>query len=132
MPFTDAERAYLGSQMLGRLATVGPDGVPQNNPVGYRLDPAAGTIEIGGYRMGATRKFHNVETNGNVAFVVDEIVSTQPWHVRGVEVRGHAEAVRDQPPLMPGFTGDRIRIHPRRILSWGLDSQSQGVQGHDA
>ena len=47
MPFTDAERAYLGSQMLGRLATIGPDGVPQNNPVGYRLDPATGTIEIG-------------------------------------------------------------------------------------
>jgi len=132
MPFTEAERAYLTTQPLGRLATIGPDGVPQNSPVGYRLDAGTGTIEIGGYRMGATRKFHNVETNGNVAFVVDEIVSLRPWQVRGVEIRGHAEALRDQPPLIPGFTGERIRIHPRRILSWGLDGQTQGVHAHNA
>lgn len=39
--------AYLGTQRLGRLATVDPAGAPQNNPVGFRdkvigfgLDPA--------------------------------------------------------------------------------------------
>jgi len=31
-PFTDAELAYPASQRLGRLATVAPDGAPQNNP----------------------------------------------------------------------------------------------------
>ena len=44
-----------------------------------------------------------------------------PWHVRGVEVRGHAEALEGQPPPRPGFTGEIIRIHPRTIFSWGLD-----------
>jgi pyridoxamine 5'-phosphate oxidase family protein len=32
MSFTDAERNYLAGQMLGRFATVGPDGTPQVRP----------------------------------------------------------------------------------------------------
>lgn len=33
--FSEAERAYLKSQRLGRLATVDPQGQPQANPVGF-------------------------------------------------------------------------------------------------
>lgn len=35
--FSDQELAYLGSQALCRLATVGPDGQPDVVPVGFEL-----------------------------------------------------------------------------------------------
>jgi pyridoxamine 5'-phosphate oxidase family protein len=127
-PFTEAELGYLATQMLGRLATVAPDGTMQNNPVSFRYNPATGTIDIGGHQMGASRKFHNVETNEQVAFVVDDVVSLDPWRVRGVEIRGRAEALRDEPPPRSGFSAEIIRIHPRRILSWGLDAALPGLQ----
>ena len=41
MKFTDTQLAYLATQRLGRLATVDPQGAPQNNPVGAFLDAAA-------------------------------------------------------------------------------------------
>jgi pyridoxamine 5'-phosphate oxidase family protein len=127
-PFTEAEREYLATQILGRLATVAPDGTVQNNPVSFRYNPATGTIDVGGHGMGASRKFHNVETNDRVAFVVDDIASFDPWRVRGVEIRGKAEALRDQSPMRPGFSAEIIRIRPRRILSWGIDPAQPGMQ----
>ena len=121
MALTDLERAYLDSQRLGRLATLAPDGYPQNNPVGFRYNAELGTIDIGGHRLGDSRKFHNIQEYPKVSFVVDDIASVQPWHVRGVEIRGEAETVEGQQPWLPGFSGELIRIHPRRVRSWGLE-----------
>jgi pyridoxamine 5'-phosphate oxidase family protein len=125
MVFTDTELAYLRSQRLGRLATVGPNGGPQNNPVGFSVDAATGTIEIGGWNLGASRKFHNIETNPQVAFVVDDLESVDPWKVRGVQVRGTAEALTNQHVGVATMSGEVIRIHPRRIQSWGLGSDGK-------
>ncbi len=127
MLLTEAEREYLSSQILGRLATVAPDGMPQNNPVSFRYNPETDTIDIGGRRMGATRKFRNVEATGRAALVVDDIASVNPWRVRGIEFRGRAEALRDQPPLRPGFSPEIIRLHPQRILAWGLDGEAMSM-----
>ncbi len=52
--FSAAERAYLRTQRLGRLATVDPHGQPQANPVGF-FPQDDGTILIGGQAMGRTR-----------------------------------------------------------------------------
>jgi pyridoxamine 5'-phosphate oxidase family protein len=120
MVFTDGELAYLRSQRLGRLATLAPDGTLQNSPVGFSVDEEAGVINIGGRNLGATRKFRNVAANGQVAFVVDDIASVDPWIVRCLEVRGTAEALTDQIPLSPYMSPEVIRIHPRRIISWGM------------
>jgi pyridoxamine 5'-phosphate oxidase family protein len=114
--------AYLQSQRLGRLATVDRDGAPQNNPVGFRYNAELGTIDIGGLNMGASRKFRNLAGNPKVAFVVDDIASVQPWRVRCVEIRGHAEALRDQAGQLPGFSAEIIRVYPERIISFGLDA----------
>lgn len=131
-PFTPAEIAYLLSQRLGRLATVAPDGTLQNNPVGYKVDNVHGTIDIRGYNMGASRKFRNVAENPEIAFVVDDITSLDPWAVRGVEIRGTAEAVRGDAPAGAGMSPDIIRIHPRRVLTWGLDEAAPpGITGRD-
>ncbi|SRR6266540_3784691 len=122
MTFTEQELEYLAGQRLGRLATLAPDGYPQNNPVGFWVNRELGTIDIGGHGMGASRKFGNVRKHPRVSFVVDDILSVQPWRVRGVEIRGEAEALTDQEPPMPGFSRELIRIHPRRIRAWGIDA----------
>ena len=119
--FTKAELDYLAAQPLGRLATAGPGGMLQNNPVGFRVDAEAGTVEIGGWNMGASQKFRNVRANGQAAFVVDDLVSVQPWTVRGLEIRGRAEALTDAKPPQQFMTGEIIRIHPERIFSWGIE-----------
>ena len=124
--FTEAEIEYLKGQRLGRLATIGPDEGPQNNPVAFSAD--TGTIDIGGYNMGASRKFRNVRADGRVSFVVDDIASIKPWRVRGVEVRGRAEALTGQTPPIKGASHEIIRIYPRRIIAWGIDPAAEGMQ----
>jgi pyridoxamine 5'-phosphate oxidase family protein len=120
MVFTDGELAYLRSQRLGRLATLAADGTLQNNPVGFSVDEAAGVIDIGGRDLGNTRKFRNVAASGQVAFVVDDLASVDPWTPRCLEVRGTAEALTGQAPSNSYLSPEIIRIHPRRIISWGM------------
>jgi len=119
--FTEAERAYLASQRLGRLATVDPQGQPQANPVGF-FPQADGTILVGGYAMGTTKKWRNLRKNPKVALVVDDIVSLSPWQVRGIDIRGEAELLVGPHELGPHMSEEVIRIHPRRIHSWGLET----------
>ncbi|MGH3906002.1 MAG: PPOX class F420-dependent oxidoreductase [Pseudonocardiaceae bacterium] len=123
MSFTETELEYLATQRLGRLATVQPDGMPQVNPVGFHYNMDTMTIDIGGHNMAASRKFRNVAENGRVAFVVDDILSIQPWRVRCVEIRGHADALEPGPAAE--LDGAIIRIHPRRIISFGLGDPDQ-------
>ncbi|MFI8100163.1 PPOX class F420-dependent oxidoreductase [Streptomyces sp. NPDC086023] len=117
--FTEAEVAYLGSQPLGRLATVDPKGRPQANPVGFFLQDD-GTVLVGGMAMGTTRKWRNLTANPWLALVVDDLVSTRPWRVRGIEIRGEAELLTGPHELGPHFSQEVIRIHPARVHSWGL------------
>ena len=65
--------------------------------------------------MADSRKYRNVAHNGKAAFIVDDLVSVDPWRVRCLEIRGRAEALpahEDAAPL--------IRIHPERIISYGI------------
>jgi pyridoxamine 5'-phosphate oxidase family protein len=119
---TEEELAYLRTQRLARLATVDAHGAPQNSPVGFFVDEGNGTIVIGGRAMGATRKFRNVGRNPNVALVADDLASVSPWRVRGVEIRGRADALSDVDPPRSGMSREVIRITPEWIHSWGLDT----------
>jgi pyridoxamine 5'-phosphate oxidase family protein len=114
MVFTETEIAYLASQRLGRLATVQRNGTLQVSPVGFSFNPATSTIDISGYNLGKSQKFRNIADNGRAAFVVDDLASVQPWRVRCIEIRGMAQALTtDGGPL--------IRLHPQRIISFGID-----------
>ena len=111
--FTEVEVDYLvGGRQLGRLATVGRDGTPHVVPVAFIFNAVRDTIDIGGRELERTRKFLDVRRTGRVAIVVDDLASTDPWVPRGIEVRGRGEAI-----AMPTAL---IRIHPERIVSWGL------------
>lgn len=120
MSFTQIEINYLTSQRLGRLATVQPDGTLQVSPVGFHYNFELATIDISGYNMAASRKYRNVADSGRVAFVVDDIASVQPWRVRCLEIRGLGEAIDSPSDSATGMAGPIIRIHPRRIISFGL------------
>jgi pyridoxamine 5'-phosphate oxidase family protein len=120
--FTPGEISYLNEQRLGRLATVGPDGIPHVVPVAFRYNPEADTIDIGGRRMSRTKKYRDVARTGRAALVVDDV--RPPWRPRMVEIRGEAESLGEGgPTVMEGFSPEMIRIRPRRIVSWGLDGE---------
>jgi pyridoxamine 5'-phosphate oxidase family protein len=123
--FTDQERGYLQSGvLLGRLATVGPDGAPHVVPTSFRYNEIHDTIDIGGHDFATRKKYRDVLSNSKVAFVVDEIVSVSPWRVRGIEVRGEVEVLdTGGTELGPGFAPEMFRITPKRIVSWGLGEQ---------
>jgi pyridoxamine 5'-phosphate oxidase family protein len=125
---TETERAYLQSQPLGRLATVDANGAPQNNPVGVFVDDESGDLLIGGFAMGASRKFRNVQANPEVALVIDDLVSADPWTVRGVEIRGSATALADVDPPIAFMSREVIRVTPTWITTWGLDPNVEGRQ----
>ncbi|MET9468713.1 PPOX class F420-dependent oxidoreductase [Streptomyces sp. NPDC006544] len=118
--FSEPELTYLRAQHLGRLATVDAAGQPQANPVGF-FPQEDGTILVGGLSMGTTKKWRNLEGNPRLSLVVDDLVSTRPWKVRGVEIRGVATLEVGPHSLGPHFSPEVIRIHPHRVLSWGLD-----------
>jgi pyridoxamine 5'-phosphate oxidase family protein len=112
--FLASELAYLaGGRQLARLATVGADGTPHVVPVAFIYNAARDAIDVGGSELAHTKKFRDVARTGRVAIVIDDLASTDPWHPRGIEVRGRGEAIALPTPL--------IRIHPERIVSWGLE-----------
>ena len=115
--FTKAELEYLvGGRQLGRIATVGTDGTPHVVPVGFIYNAARDTIDVGGRELARSKKFRDVERSGRVAIVIDDLESIDPWRPRAVVVRGRGEAIALPTPL--------IRVHPERIISWGLGSAS--------
>jgi pyridoxamine 5'-phosphate oxidase family protein len=100
------------------------DGTPQASPVGFSFNAQLGTIDIAGYNMSKSQKYRNIAVNPKVAFVIDDIASTDPWRVRCLEIRGTAEQATA--PRTSGAAGDAldtaiIRITPRRIISFGID-----------
>jgi pyridoxamine 5'-phosphate oxidase family protein len=119
--FSDTELTFLRTaQLLGRLATVGPDGMPHVTPVGWSLGPDEETIQIGGRDFAATKKFRDVVRTGKAAIVIDDVLP--PWRPRAIEIRGNAEAVAAPEP--------HIVIHPTRVISWGLDEREGST--HDS
>jgi pyridoxamine 5'-phosphate oxidase family protein len=116
--FTARELEYLqsGRPRLARIATVGRDGTPHVVPTGWSYNTEHDTIDIGGIDLAATKKYRDAERTGTAAVVIDDVLP--PWQPRGVEVRGRAVIVREPEP--------RIRIHPTRIVSWGLESDTVG------
>jgi pyridoxamine 5'-phosphate oxidase family protein len=126
MTFKPHELEFMQKADLGRLATIQPNGTPQNSPVGFTYNDELGTIDILGYQMSKSQKYRNLAHNDKVAFVVDDITSHDPWRVRCLEIRGTAEQA--EVPAANGAAADQldtaiIRITPRRIISFGIDDQ---------
>jgi pyridoxamine 5'-phosphate oxidase family protein len=108
--FSEKEADFLLQTKLGRVATVSREGQPHAVPVAYHFD---GTyFYFGGYHLMASLKAKNIKANSKVAFVVDDVITTNPWRPRGIEIRGIAEILEeDGKPY--------VRITPVRKVTWG-------------
>ena len=124
--FTPPEIAYLTSQGLARLATVGPDGQPHVVPVTFAFNAEEDTIDVGGVDFGNTKKWRDARRNPRVTFLLDDVLP-DPRRARALEVRGRAEAHETGGgtihPRFPNFDDPFLRIRPTRIVSWGLAGQ---------
>lgn len=136
--FTDAEIEFLNSQRLGRLATVGADGMPHIVPVAVFYDPAAEALVIGANAqfgeeiMAASKKFRDAQRRPKVAVVLD---APSP---RILEVRGEAETHLDGGADVGKRLGAPfrfcqawIRIRPRRIVTVGVNDGAYGASARD-
>jgi len=118
MSFTAEEVAYIQSQRLVRVATVAADGQPDVVPTGFEFD---GThFFIGGFDTAGTRRTRNLqEGNHQVAFVIDDLASTDPWTPRFLRVYGTAELVdRESQPI--------LKITP--VTSWSFNLEGRSLE----
>lgn len=126
--FSPAELDFLDDHDLARLATTHPDGTLQVSPVGYRHNQATGTLDVAGMNLAGSRKFRNIAANGRVAIVIDDRPSLDPMRVRCLEIRGHGEALPGHFAADGHLDGALLRIHPRRIISFGIDDPDHGPE----
>lgn len=131
MTFTDAEQRFLTRQALGRLATVGRDGIPQVKPVGFTYNPSLGTIDIAGMNMAGSAKYRNIHANPQVAFVVDEVTAPTVEGARFLEIRGSAEPAFGPADPTGHLAAEIIRIRPRRVISFNVDPERPGFAARD-
>jgi pyridoxamine 5'-phosphate oxidase family protein len=119
---TEAQINFLAEHRLGRIATAGSDGKPHVVPTSFRFNAELGTVDVGGMHVATTKKYRDVQANPWAAIVVDDVVSTDPFTPRMLEIRGRAEAIPGGgDDLGPGFGGAFIRIHPTKINSFGVE-----------
>jgi len=114
--FTDAEVAYLGSQMMARLATSSASGQPDVAAVTFSLE--GDSVMTGGYDITKTVRYKNLLANPRAVIVIDDLISTDPWAPRGVKVRGSVA-------IEEGKGGLRLRITPQVIWSWGINEGAE-------
>jgi pyridoxamine 5'-phosphate oxidase family protein len=131
MAFTDDELAYLRSQPLARLATVGLDGQPDVVPVSFEHDGASFWIGGSGPSVLATRKMRNVAAGSrDVALVIDDLVSFDPFVARGIRIYGRA----DDPVERIGMVGPGyyVRVTPTVSWSWNMAGEPVGAEWYEA
>lgn len=136
--FTEAEIEFVSTQRLGRLATVGADGMPHVIPVAVFYDPREDALVIGANAdfgedaMVKSKKFRDAQQRPRVAVVVD-IPSP-----RVLEVRGDAETYLEGGAEVGARVGAPFRfgrayilIRPRRIVYMGLTNGEYESSGRN-
>src|SRR5699024_1973389 len=118
--FRDVELAYLteSKQQLARIATVGRNGLPHVVPTGFRYNPEAVAIDIGGQQLEHTKKYRDTANTGVAVLVIDAVLP--PWYPRGSEFRGRAEIITEPDVI--------VRVRHERIITWGLDGGEIGTR----
>jgi pyridoxamine 5'-phosphate oxidase family protein len=114
---------YFGSQQLGRLATIGQDGMPHVVPVAYRYNPEATPSTSAGTTSPSAGSFATCSEQAWRRWWSTTSCRRAAPHRRG---RGDAvtpdtggKAIREE------FDDPSIQITPGRIVSWGLEDGFQ-------
>ncbi|GAB2726472.1 PPOX class F420-dependent oxidoreductase [Nocardia thraciensis] len=126
MSFDTEEIAFIRSQPLVRMASVGPDGQPDVVPLACEFDGRGFWVGGVGESVLATRKFRNVAAgNDRVALVFDDLVSFDPFVPRCLRVYGRARG----PVNRTGMVGSGffLRITPTVSWSWNMAGEPAGA-----
>jgi pyridoxamine 5'-phosphate oxidase family protein len=122
--FTNNELDFLLKQRLGRFATVDKDGDPHVVPVGFRYNSETDTVDIGGHDIVQSKKWSDAGRHPRVAFVVDDVLP--PWQPRSIIIQADAELLESGGERFGhGFDPQVMRLHPVKIIAWGLDEKRQ-------
>ena len=116
--FTQREFDYLRSQPLMRFASASPAGRPDVAAVAFEVD--GDDIVTAGFDIAKTVRYRNVQANPRAAVVVDDLAAVDPWTPRGIKVRGRVRIEEDA-------SGQRFRITPEVIWSWGINDPGPGI-----
>ncbi|MBU6245829.1 MAG: hypothetical protein KGP12_11505, partial [Actinomycetales bacterium] len=68
----------------------------------------------------STVRYRNVNENPKATVVIDDLASTNPWSPRGVKVIGSCVVEQHG-------GGERFRISPNVIISWGINDTTPGI-----
>jgi pyridoxamine 5'-phosphate oxidase family protein len=129
--FTAEELAYLRSQPLARLATVSRDGQPDVVPVSFEFDGSCFWVGGSGASVLTTRKVRNVMAGGHeVALVIDDMVSFEPFIARGIRIYGVADAPMQRNGIVG--PGHYVRIAPATSWSWNMDGEPVGDSWYES
>lgn len=116
--FTEPELAYLISQPLMRFASASLDGRPDVATVAFSVD--GDDIVTAGFNIAKTVRFQNIQENPRAMVLIDDLAALEPWSPRGIKIRGRARI--DEEP-----DGERFRITPEVIWSWGVNEPRAGI-----
>lgn len=116
--FTEPELAYLSSQPLMRFASASPTGRPDVATVAFSVD--ADDIVTAGFNIAKTLRYRNIQDNPRAMVIIDDLAAVEPWSPRGIKVRGWARIEQDS-------GGERFRIVPEVIWSWGVNNPGPGI-----
>ena len=126
--YSEPEIEYLKSQRLARIATATGQGKPDVSPVGFEFDGMH--FFVGSHSQDiflSTRKYKNVrDGNKDVALVIDDLESVQPWKPRAMKINGTAEIVEHNGMFGPG---KYLKITPSVTWSWGIRELQQPKKG---
>jgi pyridoxamine 5'-phosphate oxidase family protein len=126
--YSQPEIQYLKSQRLARIATATREGKPDVSPVAFEFDGMH--FFIGSHSQDiflSTRKYKNVrDGNKEVALVIDDLESVQPWKPRAMKINGTAEIVEHNGMFGPG---KYLKITPSVSWSWGIKGLQQPKEG---
>lgn len=128
--FSQNEIDYLNAQRIARIATASisssGDGSrpiqPDVVPVGFDFDGEF--LYVSDMDILKSTKYKNVLKNRNVAVVIDDLKTMNPWDPRGIRIYGDADVVTRHGGYMDpsGHSGRHfIRIRPIKKWSWGID-----------
>lgn len=82
-----------------------------------------GRFHVSGFNIEKTLKYRNVCQNERLAFVIDDLVSVEPWAPRGLKVHGIGR-------IISGLGGTPlIEITPTRKWSWGINEPTFDKDG---
>lgn len=116
--FSEQELSYLRGQPLMRFASASPAGAPDVATVAFSVE--GDEIVTAGFDIAKTVRYRNIEANPRAVVVIDDLAATQPWTPRGIKIRG-AAGIED------GDGGQRFRITPEVIWSWGINEPAEGI-----